>query len=89
MFAWTWKILQWPLVVALIVMAVGLVYYFAPDAEQTWVWVTPGAILAAVLWLVASLGFKLYVANFSSYTETYGTIGGVMVLLLWFYRGQV
>jgi membrane protein len=84
-FAWTWKILQWPLVIALIVIAVGLVYYFAPDAEQTWVWITPGATLAAVLWLVASLGFKLYVANFSSYTETYGTIGGVMVLLLWFY----
>jgi membrane protein len=85
MLAWTWKILQWPLIVALISFATGIVYYFAPDAEQRWVWVTPGAVLTTVLWLVASLGFKIYVSNFGAYTETYGTIGGVMVLLLWFY----
>jgi membrane protein len=84
-FAWTWKILQWPVVLALVSLGASLVYYFAPDAEQEWVWVTPGAVLAAVLWLAASLGFKIYVANFATYTETYGAIGGVMVLLLWFY----
>ena len=63
----------------------GLVYYFGPDADQEWVWVTPGSVLTAVLWFVASLGFKFYVVNFGAYTETYGAIGGVMVLLLWFY----
>jgi membrane protein len=83
--AWTWKILQWPLVVALVSFATGLVHYYAPDAEQRWVWVTPGALLTTILWLLASLGFKIYVSNFGAYTETYGTIGGVMVLLLWFY----
>jgi membrane protein len=83
--AWTWTILQWPLIVALVSFATGLVHYYAPDAEQRWVWITPGAVLTAVLWLVASLGFKVYVTNFGTYTETYGTIGGVMVLLLWFY----
>ena len=88
-FAWTWKILQWPVVLALVSIGAGLVYYFAPDAEQEWVWVTPGAILAAILWLAASLGFKFYVANFATYTETYGAIGGVMVLLLWFYLSGV
>jgi membrane protein len=84
-FAWTWKILQWPGVLALVALAAGIVYYFAPDAEQEWVWVTPGSVLTTVLWLLASLGFKYYVTNFGTYTETYGAIGGVMVLLLWFY----
>jgi membrane protein len=85
MFAWTWKVLQWPVVLALVALGAGNVYYFAPDAEQEWVWVTPGSVLTTVLWLLASLGFKYYVTNFGIYTETYGAIGGVMVLLLWFY----
>lgn len=84
-FVWTWMILQWPLAFAIVSVGFAIVYYFAPDAEQDWVWLTPGSILATLLWLVASLGFKFYIANFSSYTETYGAIGGVMVLLLWFY----
>jgi len=84
-FTWTWKILQWPLVFALVASAVALVYYFAPDAEQDWIWITPGSVLATMLWVIASLAFRVYVTNFASYNETYGTIGGVMVLLLWFY----
>ena len=84
-FAWTWKVLQWPIVLALAAFGAGIVNYFAPDAEQEWVWVTPGSLLTALLWLLASLGFKYYVTAFGAYTETYGTIGGVMVLLLWFY----
>jgi membrane protein len=84
-FTWTWKILQWPVVFILVSLAIALVYYFAPDAEQEWIWITPGSILATVLWLLASLGFKFYVTNFASYNATYGAIGGVVVLLLWFY----
>ena len=84
-FEWTWKILQWPIVFGLVALAMAVVYYFAPDAEQDWVWLTPGSLFATTLWLLASLGFKFYVANFSNYTETYGAIGGVMVLMLWFY----
>ena len=84
-FVWTWTILQWPLVFLLVSTAIGIVYYFAPDAEQDWVWLTPGSISATVLWLVASLAFKYYIVNMGSYTETYGAIGGVMVLMLWFY----
>ena len=84
-FEWTWKILQWPLVFALASGGIALVYYFAPDAEQDWVWLTPGSIFATTLWLLASLGFKYYVVNMGNYTETYGVIGGFMVLLLWFY----
>jgi membrane protein len=84
-FEWTWKILQWPIIFALVSVAFAIVYYFAPDAEQEWVWLTPGSLIASFLWLGASLGFKFYVENFSNYTATYGAIGGVMILMLWFY----
>ena len=84
-FEWSWKILQWPLAFFLVTTAVGLVYYFAPDAEQDWVWITPGAVVATVLWIVTSLVFKFYLANFANYEVTYGAVGGVIVLLLWFY----
>jgi membrane protein len=84
-FEWGWKILQWPVVFVLIVIAVGLLYYFAPNAEQDWEWVTPGAVVATVLWIVASLGFRFYLGNFADYNETYGALGGVIVLMLWFY----
>lgn len=84
-FSWAWKILQWPLVFALIGTAFGLIYYFAPDVEQDFVWLTPGAVVATVLWLLGSLAFRFYISNFGSYNATYGTIGGVMVLMLWLY----
>jgi len=84
-FEWTWKILQWPVVFALVAMAFGLVYYFAPDVDQDFVFLTPGSVAATALWLVCSLGFRVYVVNFGSYNETYGTIGGIMVLMLWLY----
>ena len=83
-FEWTWKIVQWPIVFALVSGAVAIVYYYAPDAKQDWVWLTPGSIFATALWLIASLGFKYYIANFGGY-EAYGIVGGVMVLMLWFY----
>lgn len=83
--ATTWKVLQWPLVFAIVATGIGLVYYFAPDAEQEWEWITPGAVLSTILWLIASLVFKVYVANFADYNATYGSLGGVIVLMLWFY----
>jgi membrane protein len=82
---WAWKILQWPVVFALVATAIGLIYYFAPDVDQDWVLLTPGSVVATLLWLIGSLGFRFYVVNFGSYNETYGAIGGVMVLLLWLY----
>jgi len=83
-FEWTWLIVQWPLVFALITVGIALIYYFGPDADH-WVWITPGAVAATILWLVVSLLFKLYVANFTDYEGSYGTVGGVIVVLLWFY----
>jgi membrane protein len=84
-FKWAWWVLQWPVVFALAATAIGLVYYFAPDVEQDWVWITPGSILATVLWLTISLGLKLYYQLMPNANAAYGTIGGVMVLMLWFY----
>ena len=84
-FEWAWKILQWPIAFVLVSTAIGLVYYFAPDAEQDWVWITPGAVVATLLWFIASLGLKLYLVRFADYNATYGAVGGVMALLLWFY----
>ena len=84
-FAWTWKILQWPVVFGLVTFAMAMIYYYAPDAEQEWIWITPGSIVATLLWLLISLGFKYYVVHFTSYNATYGAIGGVIVLMLWFY----
>ncbi|MEX1130068.1 MAG: YihY/virulence factor BrkB family protein [Vicinamibacterales bacterium] len=88
-FVQTWNVLQWPLVFMLVVTAIAIVYYVAPDAEQDWVWITPGSVLATLLWVAISLGFKFYVANFGNYTETYGVIGAVMLLLLWFYLSGI
>ena len=84
-FEWTWLVLQWPLVFALVATGIGLIYYFGPDAEQDWAWITPGAVAATILWLLVSLLFKLYVANFTDYEGSYGAVGGVIVVLLWFY----
>jgi membrane protein len=84
-FEWTWLLLQWPLVFVLIATGIGLIYYFGPDADQDWVWITPGAVAATVLWLLVSLAFKIYVANFTDYEGSYGTVGGVIVVLLWLY----
>jgi len=84
-FASVWSIGQWVIALALVVLAVDLVYYFAPNADNVWVWVTPGSLLATVLWLAASAAFKLYIQNFGSYTAAYGAIGAFIVLMLWFY----
>lgn len=84
-FEWTWLILQWPLVFMMVATGVGLIYYFGPDADQDWVWITPGAVAATGLWLLISLLFKLYIAKFTDYEGSYGTVGGVIVVLLWLY----
>ena len=84
-FEWTWKILQWPVAFLLVAAALGLVYYFAPDADQRWAWVLPGAVVGTALWMLSSLAFKVYVMYFTDYNATYGAVGTVIVLMLWFY----
>lgn len=80
-----WTALRWPLVVLLMMLAVALLYYLAPDVEQEFRFITPGSILAVVVWIAASLGFAYYVQNFGDYDATYGSVGAVIVLLLYFY----
>lgn len=82
---WTWLVLQWPVIFALVSTALGLVYYFGPDAEQDWAWITPGAVAGTLLWLAVSLVFKEYVTRFTDYNAAYGSVGAVIVLMLWFY----
>lgn len=84
-FEAAWRIGQWIVALVLVVVAIDMVYYFAPNADTRWTWVTPGSVLATVLWMLASIGFKLYVQNFSNYTALYGAIGSVIVMMLWFY----
>lgn len=84
-FEWAWFALQWPLVFLFVATAIGLVYYFAPDGERRLGWIAPGALAATVLWLLISLGFKAYIATFTDYEGSYGAVGGVIVVLLWFY----
>lgn len=85
LFESVWTVAQWVIALALVVVAVDLVYHFAPNADTQWAWVTPGSLLATALWMIASVGFKLYVQNFSNYTALYGAIGSVIVMMLWFY----
>jgi membrane protein len=80
-----WAVVRWPSIFLLVVLGVDLVYHFAPNRRGTWVWVTPGSLLATGLWILSSFGFKFYVANVANFNATYGAIGGVVVLLLWFY----
>ena len=84
-FTIVWQIVRWPTAFAAAVIAIGNVYHFAPDVKREFVWITPGSVAAAALWLIVSLAFKWYVFHFGNYQKTYGAIGGVMVALLWFY----
>ncbi len=80
---WTW--LRWPVAVLLLMLTAAIIYYVAPNVEQPFTFITPGAVLAVVVWIIASLGFSLYVANFANYSATYGSLGGVIVLLFYFF----
>lgn len=84
-FALFWAIVRWPLIIVLVVLGVDLVYHFAPNRRGRWVWITPGSLLATGLWILSSFAFKFYVTNLANFNVTYGAIGGVVVLLLWFY----
>ncbi len=81
-----WNVAKWPVMAAIFILMVDVLYYATPDVElRSFKWVTPGAIVAIVVWAIASAGFALYVANFGSYDKTYGTLAGLVVLLLWFW----
>jgi membrane protein len=83
-FLTTWNILKWPVMVALVVVVIAILYYATPNVKQPkFRWMSLGSFIALVVSVLASLGFAFYVANFSNYNKTYGAIGGVIVMLLW------
>ena len=83
-FLTVWNIVKWPVIGVLVVVAIAILYYATPNVKQPkFRWMSLGSFIALVIFLLASLGFALYVANFSSYDKTYGAIGGVIVSLLW------
>jgi membrane protein len=79
--AWQWG--KWPIMLLLVLVILHVLYFTTPNAKVRKKWVPPGAVLTLVVWIVASIGFAFYVANFGSYNKTYGTMGGVVVFLLW------
>jgi membrane protein len=82
----TASILRWPILGAVMLLALATIYRFAPSrTNPKWEWVSPGSLTAAVLWVAGSLLFAVYVNNFGNYNETYGSIGAVVVLMLWLY----
>jgi membrane protein len=96
-FSIAWKILQWPIALAFTFFAFGLIYRFAPNlgarrrggrlsaSDYRRRWVSPGVLVAVVLWMIVSLGFRLYLHYFNSYSATYGSLGALIILMLWFY----
>jgi YihY family inner membrane protein len=78
-----WDIAKWPVLLLLVSFLFALLYWASPNAKQGFRWVTPGGILAVVVWVVASVAFALYVANFGSYNKTYGSLAGVIIFLVW------
>ena len=85
-FTWIWNVLQWPIIATLMLIVVAAIYHICPDRQhKRWRWVTPGSVFAVLMWLLVSLGFKAYVDNFGDYNKVYGSIAGVIVLMLWFY----
>jgi membrane protein len=89
MFEVVWNVVSIPVVVFFVLLGIALVYYFAPAVEQDWRWLTPGSTLALVLWLAMSSGLRFYVGRFSNYNTAYGSIGGVILLILWLYLSSV
>jgi membrane protein len=84
-----WDIAKWPVLLFVVSFLFALLYWASPNAKQGFRWVTPGGILALVIWLVASAGFALYVAAFGSYNKTYGSIAGLIVFLVWLWISNV
>jgi membrane protein len=80
-FAWAW--VRWPVVAAMIMTVEALLYYYLPDVDQEFRFITPGSIIGTVLWLLSTWGFTQYVQHFGNYNATYGSIGGVIVLMTW------
>jgi len=87
---WLLLLAQWPLLIVLVMLGLAVLYRFGPSRDKPqWRWVSPGAGAATLLWIAGSVGFTVYVANFNSYDKTYGSLGGVVILLTWLYLSSL
>jgi len=85
-----WNIAKWPVLLAVVLLILAVLFYWAPDKRQpAFRWITPGSVLAVAVWIVASAGFAFYVANFGSYNKTYGSLGGAIAFLVWLWISNV
>ena len=85
-----WDIAKWPVVVLIVVLMVALLYWAAPNVKQPgFRWVTPGCVIAVLLWILASAAFAFYVANFGSYNKTYGSLGAVIIFFIWLWLSNI
>lgn len=84
-FVTLWSWLRWPLTAGVVMLGVALAYYFLPDVEQEFKFITPGSVMGTLSWLASTWSFTWYVEQFGQYNVTYGSLAGVMILLLWLY----
>ena len=84
-----WNIAKWPVLLIIVSLMISILYWVAPNAKRGFQWVSPGGVLAVVVWLIASGLFAFYVANFSHYNKTYGSIAGVIVFLIWLWISNI
>jgi membrane protein len=84
-----WDIAKWPVLLIIVSFMFALLYWASPNARQGFRWLTPGGILAVVVWLIASGAFAVYVANFGSYNKTYGSLAGVIIFLVWLWISNI
>ena len=82
-----WSALQWPVVLVLLLTAIDLIYAWAPNRQEPWQWVSPGSLLSVLLWIVLSVGLKVIAEDFVNYHLVYGSITGVIILMMWLYLG--
>jgi membrane protein len=89
-FVTAWDIAKWPVLIVLVSFMFALLYWAAPNVKQPgFRWISPGGILAVIVWTVASAAFAFYVANFGSYNKTYGAVGGVIIFLVWLWISNI
>ena len=89
MFVHLWPSLRWAIIFGSVVLAVELLYYLGPNVKQKFLFTLPGAVIGVVAWIIISLGFGIYVRQFANYNATYGTLGGVIALMFWFYLSSI
>jgi membrane protein len=85
-----WNIAKWPVLLVVVMLMFSILYYWAPNVKHPkFKWVTPGSVLAVLVWIAASAAFAVYVANFGSYSKTYGSLGGVVIALIWLWISNI